>query len=254
MTHICVANLTIIGPDNGLSPGRRQAIIWTNAGILFIGPWGTNLSEVLIGIQTFSFKKMLLKMSSAKWRPFCLGLNGLTHRLMGNLAIIVIVWFSGSYDLFSDWYPSINVQAWTNLVVDPFSVFFFRPVSAHTRASSRESDAWERPDTDRQGPWQYIWVRLRLRGGGTSKLWCYGMIYNGSIISVSSNWCFLLEVLEVWKKKRINICGDSFQCGIIWCCLNCQYNWANPLFAFNRLIMIPIMQRLAIVYKWYCLW
>ena len=75
VTHICVGNLTIIGQDNGLSPGRRQAIIWTNAGILFIGPWETNFSEILIGIHTFSIKKMPLKMSSAKWRPFCLGLN-----------------------------------------------------------------------------------------------------------------------------------------------------------------------------------
>ena len=70
VTHIYVGNLIIIGSDNGLSPGRRQAIIWTNAGILLIGPLGTNFSEILIGIQTFSFKKMLLKMSSAKWRPF----------------------------------------------------------------------------------------------------------------------------------------------------------------------------------------
>ena len=69
-THICVGKLTIIVSDNGLSPGRRQAIIWTNAGILLIGPLGTNFSEILIGIQTFSFKKMHLKMSSAKWRPF----------------------------------------------------------------------------------------------------------------------------------------------------------------------------------------
>ena len=75
VTHICVGNLTIIGSDNGLSPGRRQAIIWTNAGILLIGHWGTNFSEILIGIQTFSFKKMHLKMSSAKWRPFCPGPN-----------------------------------------------------------------------------------------------------------------------------------------------------------------------------------
>ena len=30
----------IIGSDNGVSPGRRQAIIWTNAGIFFIGPLG----------------------------------------------------------------------------------------------------------------------------------------------------------------------------------------------------------------------
>ena len=38
VTHICVGKLTIIGSDNGLSPVRRQAIIWTNAGILFIRP------------------------------------------------------------------------------------------------------------------------------------------------------------------------------------------------------------------------
>ena len=75
VTHICVSKLTIIGSDNGLSPGRRQAIIWTNAGILLVGPLGTNFSEILIGIQLFSFKKMHLKMSSAKWRPFCPGLN-----------------------------------------------------------------------------------------------------------------------------------------------------------------------------------
>ena len=75
MTHICVGKLTIIGSDNGLSPGRRQAIIWTNAGILLIGPLGTNFSEILSEIHSFSFKKMHLKMSSAKWRPFCFGLN-----------------------------------------------------------------------------------------------------------------------------------------------------------------------------------
>ena len=78
MTHICVCNLNIIGPDNDLSPGRRQAIIWTNAGILLIEPWGTNFSEMLIHIHTFSFKKIHLKMASAKWCPFCLGLNVLT--------------------------------------------------------------------------------------------------------------------------------------------------------------------------------
>ena len=75
VTHICVNKLTIIGSDNGLVPGRHQTIIWTNAGILLIGPLGTNFSEILIQIQTFSFKKMHLKISSAKRRPFCLGLN-----------------------------------------------------------------------------------------------------------------------------------------------------------------------------------
>ena len=75
MTHICVSKLTIIGLDNGLSPGRRQAIIWTNAGILLIGPSGTNFSEFLIEIITFSLKKICLKVSSAKRQPSCLGLN-----------------------------------------------------------------------------------------------------------------------------------------------------------------------------------
>ena len=75
VTHICVSKLTIIGSDNGLSPGRRQAIIWINDGILLIGPLGTNFNGNLIEINTFSFKKMHLKMSSGKCRPSCLGLN-----------------------------------------------------------------------------------------------------------------------------------------------------------------------------------
>ena len=68
----------IISSDNGLSPSRRQAIIWTNAWILLIGPVGANFSEILIEIYTFPFMKMQLKASSAKWWPCCLGLNVLT--------------------------------------------------------------------------------------------------------------------------------------------------------------------------------
>ena len=79
VAHICLSKITIISSDNGLSLSRRQAIIWTNAGILLIRPLGTNFIEILIRVQTFSFKKMELKMSSAKWHPFCLGLNGLTQ-------------------------------------------------------------------------------------------------------------------------------------------------------------------------------
>ena len=55
MTHICVRKLTIIGSNNGLSPGRRQAIIWTNAGML-MGPLGAKFSEILVEILTFSLK------------------------------------------------------------------------------------------------------------------------------------------------------------------------------------------------------
>ena len=75
VTHICVSKFTIIGSDTGLSPSRRQAIFWTNAGILLIGPLGTNFNEISIEIHKFSFKKIHLNMSSGKWRPSCLGLN-----------------------------------------------------------------------------------------------------------------------------------------------------------------------------------
>ena len=70
VTHICVGKLTIRGSNNGLSPGRRQAIIWTSTGILLTGLLGTNFNEIWIEIHTISFKKMHLKMSSGKWWPF----------------------------------------------------------------------------------------------------------------------------------------------------------------------------------------
>ena len=73
--HTCIGKLTIIDSDNCLVPERHQAIIWTNAGMLLIGPLGTNFSEILIEIQTFSLKKICLNMSSVKCCPFLLGLN-----------------------------------------------------------------------------------------------------------------------------------------------------------------------------------
>ena len=55
VTHIYVSELPYIGSDNSLSPGRRQAIIWTTAGILLIRTLGKNLCEILSEIHTFSF-------------------------------------------------------------------------------------------------------------------------------------------------------------------------------------------------------
>ena len=74
MTYICVGKLPIIGSDNGLSLIRRQAIIWTNAGILLNGHLGTNFNEILIGIQTFfileiAFENVVCKMTSILSRP-----------------------------------------------------------------------------------------------------------------------------------------------------------------------------------------
>ena len=81
--HICVSKLPTIGSDDGLSPGWHQAIIWINAGILLIGPLWINFSEIFIDIATFSLKKMRLKVSAAKWRPCCLGLNVLMSNNTG---------------------------------------------------------------------------------------------------------------------------------------------------------------------------
>ena len=69
--HICVRELGSISSDNGLSPVQRQAITWTNADLLSIGLLGANFSEIWIQIQSSSFMKRHMKMSSAKWQPFC---------------------------------------------------------------------------------------------------------------------------------------------------------------------------------------
>ena len=105
MIHICVSNLTITGSDNGLSPGQRQGIFWTNVGILLIGPFGIYFSEIIIKINTFSFKKMPLKLSSWKWQPFCLGLNVSTHICISNLTIRwwLVTWFAPSHYLNKGW-------------------------------------------------------------------------------------------------------------------------------------------------------
>ena len=70
MTQICVSKLTIIGSDNGLSPGRRQAIIWTNAGILLMRPLGTNFNEMLIEILS-----VVCEMASILSRPQCVNIQ-----------------------------------------------------------------------------------------------------------------------------------------------------------------------------------
>ena len=68
-------NWVSISSSNGLLPDRRQAITWTNADLLVIGPLGMNFSETGIKIQKFSF--MHLKMSFVKWWPFCAGADEL---------------------------------------------------------------------------------------------------------------------------------------------------------------------------------
>ena len=76
VTHKCVSKLTIISSDNGLSPGRRQAIIWTNDGILLIGPLGTKLQwnfnyNSNIFIHKNAFEDVVWKMAAILSQPQC---------------------------------------------------------------------------------------------------------------------------------------------------------------------------------------
>ena len=81
VTHICANKLDnpSLAQIIGLSPARRQAIIWTNADILWNRFYGTISIGILIESRAFSFKKHF-KMSSTKWLSFCLGISVLdTH-------------------------------------------------------------------------------------------------------------------------------------------------------------------------------
>ena len=91
VTHIRVSKLTIIGSDNGLSPGRRQAIIQTNAGILLIGALGANVFEILIEIRVFFFTKIHLKVSSGNGSYL---VSDLMLKLLGMVARAL--WRSGA--------------------------------------------------------------------------------------------------------------------------------------------------------------
>ena len=76
VTHICASQFTINGSDNGLSPGRHQAIIWTNAGILLIWTLRKKLQRNLnrnqyIFIQETAFEKVVWKMAAILSRPQC---------------------------------------------------------------------------------------------------------------------------------------------------------------------------------------
>ena len=93
-------NLATIGSDNGLSPVQCQAIIQTNIGLLLIEPLGTNFSKISVEINQFSYFKMHLKMSSAKWWPYCICLNVL---ILDHPNWVAVIWrhFHGIFSLDS---------------------------------------------------------------------------------------------------------------------------------------------------------
>ena len=124
----CVGNLTIIGSDHGLSPGRRQATVWTNAGVLLIEPLGKNFSEIIIEIITFSFEKMRLKVSSVKRQPFCLGLNVLMHCGICAIDLLITVDNATAYII----YDALKFAVSRFEVIEPYYV-----IMIHTQSTCK---------------------------------------------------------------------------------------------------------------------
>ena len=123
-------NRVSIDSDNGLSPIRRQVIIWTNAGLLSFGSLGTNCSEIVIKIRNFSFMKMHLKISSAKWRPFCPGGDVLTKTSLSRHQHKTRAWigdynFTKEWDVITDQCPNFNVGLKPPLYLGQGLVFSF---------------------------------------------------------------------------------------------------------------------------------
>ena len=88
-------NLTIIGSDNCLSPGRRQAIIWTEAGILLIGPSETDFNEIWIKksyifIQENLFDNVVRKMAAILSWPPCVNTFKAKWRIYTPLVYVII--------------------------------------------------------------------------------------------------------------------------------------------------------------------
>ena len=127
VTFTCVSEITIIGSDS-----RRQAIIWTNDGILLIGSLGTNFSEILIKIYTFSFKKMHWKMSSGKWRPTCLGLNVLRGLRQHQIAVVTQA-PGAKYGKFKICIPTSEVMANHKWVMVCWILNLFRETNAQAK-------------------------------------------------------------------------------------------------------------------------
>ena len=141
--YICVCDLTITGSDSGLAPTRWQAIIWSNAGILLIGPLGIKLNDILIEILTFAFKKMHLKMSSGKWQPFCLGLNVLRYHWLLKLCLLehknknILYVQNHGY-----WWPCIT-KASAAMVLIYFFQSIFRTLVKHWISNYTHDKLWD---------------------------------------------------------------------------------------------------------------
>ena len=68
VTHICASKWDYHGSDNGLSPARRQPIIWTYCESVV---WEITRVKSITKYHNFYFRNFIGKRRQ-KWRPFCL--------------------------------------------------------------------------------------------------------------------------------------------------------------------------------------
>ena len=123
-------NWVSIGPGNGLSPDLRHAIIWTNAGILLIGPHGTHFS-----VFEFEFESKFKAFHSWKSIWICRLRNG-GHFVQGGGGGVSLtttklwVWVN-NYIQLTQWdvhaWPYMNVNGklswgsyWCNRFTSPY--------------------------------------------------------------------------------------------------------------------------------------
>ena len=169
---------------NGLSPRQCQAMIWTNAGILLIRNSGTNFNEILSETRTFSFKKIHLNMLYGKWRPFCLGLNLLTHWHHG------CVHFSNS---FQEWIPcAIPVKLpWSRWIPwDPIRVKRQHTMVWHCQATSHYLNQFNQVPSCHQTPMN--WAKIIFRRSAIQWLLTLNMLGpSSSVLTRSISWLLM---------------------------------------------------------------
>ena len=174
MTPICVSELTIIGSDNDLSPGRGQ-VIWTNAGISLTGAiQGIHFGEIVIEIRAFVIKKngfqnVVRKMAVILSRPQCVNdiLLFLTQRVLRSYCTVPLLW------------NMMTSQTWWSRT----SLTTMKKRTSMTLSATTVSTAWRRRRTRNGGgnKRRIIIVRKTLYHMMTSS--------NGNIFRVTGHLC-----------------------------------------------------------------
>ena len=90
--------MIIIGSDNGLSPGRRPAIIWTNPGISLVWPLGKKLQwnlnrNAYIFILENALENVVRKMAAILSRPQCVSTVATGSEIVIAKVAEQVVWF-----------------------------------------------------------------------------------------------------------------------------------------------------------------